>query len=148
MGHMMRRVLGNVLCNHDPKVKVTSEKNRYFRWCTIDCILVKCIHTIILIVFCVQDVVTDETTYSDAQAHQELHCYLCEKGVTNCISTGLHYDETGEKTIYCWHKLSAYNKHWHSSFVFNFILWKQSLYKSCSFIDERKITIIFLLVNS
>ena len=29
---------------------------------------------IILIVFCEQDVVTDETADSDAQAHQELHC--------------------------------------------------------------------------
>ena len=47
--------------------------------------------------------------------------YLCGKSETNCISTGLHYDETGEKTIYCGHKLSAYNKHWHDSFVFNFI---------------------------
>ena len=25
-------------------------------------------------VFCVQDVMTDETADSDAQAHQELHC--------------------------------------------------------------------------
>ena len=58
--------------------------------------------------------------------------YLCGKSVTNSVSTGLHYDETGEKTIYWGHKLSAYNKHWHSSFVFNFILWKQSLYKYCS----------------
>ena len=30
------------------------------------------------------------------------------------------------------YQLSAYNEHWHSSFVFYFILWKQSLYKSCS----------------
>ena len=74
MGHMMWRVLNNILCNHDPNVKVKSEKSGYFRWCTIDCILVKCIYTIILIVFCVQDVVTDETEESDAQAHQELHC--------------------------------------------------------------------------
>ena len=58
--------------------------------------------------------------------------YLCGKSETNCISKGLHYDETGEKTIYCGHKLSAHNKHWHSSFVLNFILWKQSLYTSCS----------------
>ena len=26
MGHMMWRVLGNIMCNHDPKVKVKSEK--------------------------------------------------------------------------------------------------------------------------
>ena len=26
MGHTMGRVLGNILCNHDPKVKVKSEK--------------------------------------------------------------------------------------------------------------------------
>ena len=72
--------------------------------------------------------------------------YLCGKSETNCISTGLHYDETGEKTIlvgthyqrtgektiYWGRTLSTYNKHWYSSFVFNFILWKQSLYKSCS----------------
>ena len=56
---------------------------------------------------------------------------LCGKGVTNCISAGLHYDETSEKTIYCGQKLSAYNNDWHSCFVFNF-MWKQSLYKSCS----------------
>ena len=31
-------------------------------------------HTIILIVFCVQDVMTDETADSDAQAHQESNC--------------------------------------------------------------------------
>ena len=49
--------------------------------------------------------------------------YLCGKGGTNSISRGLHYDETVEKTIYCGNKLSAYNKHWHFSFVFNFILW-------------------------
>ena len=58
--------------------------------------------------------------------------YLCGKGVTNCISTGLHYDDIGEKTIYFGHKLSAYNKQWHSRFVFNFILWIQLLYRSCS----------------
>ena len=57
---------------------------------------------------------------------------LCGKNETNCVSTGLQYDETGEKTIYWGHKISAYNKHWHSSFVFIFILWKQPLYKSCS----------------
>ena len=57
---------------------------------------------------------------------------LCWKGETNCISTGPHYDETGEKTIYLVHKLSAYNKHWHSSFAFYFILWYQLLYKSWS----------------
>ena len=45
---------------------------------------------------------------------------LCGKSETNCVSTGLQYDETGEKTIYWGHKLSAYNKHWHSSFVFLF----------------------------
>ena len=39
--------------------------------------------------------------------------YHCGKSETNCFSTGLHYDETGEKTIYCGHKLSAYNKHFH-----------------------------------
>ena len=49
--------------------------------------------------------------------------YLCGKGGTNSISRGLDYDETVEKTIYCGNKLSAYNKHWHFSFVFNFILW-------------------------
>ena len=43
--------------------------------------------------------------------------YLCGKSETNCVSTGLNYDETGETTIYCGHKLSAYIKHWHSSFV-------------------------------
>ena len=74
MGHMMWRVLGNILCNHDKKLKVKSKKSGYFRWCTIDCILVKCIHTIILIVFCVQNVITDETADLDAQAHRELHC--------------------------------------------------------------------------
>ena len=58
--------------------------------------------------------------------------YICGKGETNCISTVLHYEETDEKTIYCGHKLSAYNTHWHSNFVFNLILWKQSLYKYCS----------------
>ena len=30
--------------------------------------------------------------------------YLCGKGGTNCISMGLHYDETVEKTIYCGNK--------------------------------------------
>ena len=30
MGHMMWRVLGNILCNHDPKVKVKSEKAGIF----------------------------------------------------------------------------------------------------------------------
>ena len=30
------------------------------------------------------------------------------------------------------YQLSAYNKHLHYSFVFYFILWKRSLYKSCS----------------
>ena len=29
--------------------------------------------------FCVQDVMTDASSDSDAQAHQDLHCYLCEK---------------------------------------------------------------------
>ena len=54
--------------------------------------------------FCVQHVMAhDETTDSYAQAHQELHCLSMRKMLTNCISTGLHYDETGEKTIYCEH---------------------------------------------
>ena len=58
--------------------------------------------------FCVQDVMTDETADYDAQAHQELHCLSSGKSETNCISTGLHYDETGEKTISCGHTLLAY----------------------------------------
>ena len=63
MGHMMWKVHRNMLCNHDPKSRSK-----------VNCILVKCKHTIILIVFCVQDVMTDVTADSDAQAHQELHC--------------------------------------------------------------------------
>ena len=72
MGHMMWKELGNILCNHDPKVKVKVNK-RYVRCCIIDCIL---------IVFCVQDVMTDETADSEAQAHQELHCLSIRPSVT------------------------------------------------------------------
>ena len=73
MGHMVWRVLSIILCNPDPKVKVKSEKlvflMVYYRLHS------SCVYTyIILIVFCVQDVMTDETADSDAQAHQELHC--------------------------------------------------------------------------
>ena len=41
MGHVMWRELDNNFCNHDPKIKVKSEKNGCLRWCTIDCILFK-----------------------------------------------------------------------------------------------------------
>ena len=58
--------------------------------------------------FCVQDVMTDETADLDAQAHQDSTVYLCGKSETNYISTGQHYDETGEKTISCGHTLLAY----------------------------------------
>ena len=69
---MMWKVLGNILCNRDPKSR--SKGN---------CILVKCKHTIILIVFCVQDVMTDVTADSDVQAHQELHCLSISLSVKN-----------------------------------------------------------------
>ena len=72
MRHMIWKVLGIILCNIDPKVKVKSDKAVclmvYHRLHSV-----KCIHIIILIVFCVQDVMTSETADSDAQAHQELH---------------------------------------------------------------------------
>ena len=37
---LCRLVLGNILCNHDPRVKIKSEKVGILRWCTIDCSLV------------------------------------------------------------------------------------------------------------
>ena len=74
MGHVIWRVLIKILCNHDPKVKVKIKKGGYIRWCTNDFILAKFMHTIILIVLCVQDGMTNETVDSHAQAHQELHC--------------------------------------------------------------------------
>ena len=49
----------------------------------MNCILVYCKHTIILIVFCAQDVTTDATADSDAQAHQELHCLSIRPSVKN-----------------------------------------------------------------
>ena len=73
MGHTMWRVLGDILCNHDPKVKVKRKKADIFDG--VPSILVKCILTIILIVFCVQDVITDETADSHVQTRQDLHCF-------------------------------------------------------------------------
>ena len=40
---------------------------------------------------------TDEIRIQMRKLIKNSTVYLCGKGVTNCISTGLHYDETGEK---------------------------------------------------
>ena len=45
---MIWRVLGNILCNHDARVKVKM-KIGYLRWCAIDCSLVIIIIIIIII---------------------------------------------------------------------------------------------------
>ena len=76
---------------------------------------------------------TDETADSDAQAHQELHCLSMWKKVKLTVFPRAYIMMTQvRKPFIVGTNLSAYYKHWHSSFVFNFILWKQSLHKSCS----------------
>ena len=37
IGHMMKRVLGNILCDLDPKVKVIGTKAGICDGCTVDC---------------------------------------------------------------------------------------------------------------
>ena len=37
---LCKLVRGNILCNHNPRVKIKSEKVGILQWCTIDCSLV------------------------------------------------------------------------------------------------------------
>ena len=69
----MWKVLGNILCNNNPKVKVKSEN--------AVCLMVHHrLHSSQMYIHyhndsvCVKDVMTDETADSDAHAHQEIHC--------------------------------------------------------------------------
>ena len=47
-----------------------------------------------------QDVITDGRQIQMRKLIKTSTVHLCGKSETNCVSTGLHYDATGEKTIY------------------------------------------------